>query len=431
MPELQESSSRTARPYLPRLIDPALKDALNLIGAVLIEGPRGCGKTMSGQHAAVSAAYLDDPDTALLADVSLDRVLRGTRPRLIDEWQLYPAVWNRVRRAVDASGQPGQFILTGSAVPDDDTTRHTGAARFLRLRQYTMTWLERGLAPHASLTLESLFDGSAPEDGPDGISYEALCSALVRSGMPAFRDADAPASSRLSTAYLEEIVRTDLGRLSDIRHDPMTILHLLRSVARAVSAEMSFTTIAADLTTVAPDITARTVASYVSLLERLFVLDRLDAWTPALRSRARLRTSPKWHLADPSLAVAALRTGVNGLLDDPQTVGLLFESQVVHDLRVMAAVMGGRVYHYRDSNGHEIDTVIELPDGRWGAVEVKIAQARIRDGAASLERACAQIQRQPTFRLVVTSNGPTLTLPDGTVTCPLGALRVAAQPLLP
>lgn len=412
--------------YLPRVIDWALAQALEYAGGVVIEGPRGCGKTMTGLNTAASAVFLDDPRKQNLVQLSPERLLDGPRPRLLDEWQQAPGLWNLARHQVDFSTDPGLFIFTGSSVPADDQTRHTGAARFVRLRQSTMSWFERPDLPQAKgdgVSLSSLFNGELPSDGPYGVDYEQTVEALARSGFPALTKLTVPNAMSLTTGYLEELVRSDVPRLASVAAGPEGWFALFRSLARFTAAEATFTTITKDLQAHIPGITDDTVSTYLGILQRLYCLEPLTAWSVKLRSKATLRRSPKWHFTDPALAIAAMRTKLSQLLDDPETVGLLFESAVLHDLRVYAANLGGNVYHYRDSNKYEIDLIVTDRYGAWGAIEVKLGAAQISPAADSLARACNQIDSSPAFRLVVTALGPTATLPDGTITCPLNALR--------
>jgi len=394
-------------------------------GAVVIEGARGSGKTMTATQAASSHVFLDTTESQQLVDLAPDVLLEGERPRLLDEWQTAPGLWNLVRREVDRSGAPGQFLLTGSALPPDDVSRHSGAGRFIRLRQRTMTWSEIE-QPKRGVSLSALFEGSAPGTDAATASFRSVVEGLVRSGFPAVLERDDDARRQLLGAYLEEIVRTDVGRLSKVRHEPAVLRTLLRSVARNSASEVSYATLRRDILAVAPGIAVETVASYVDLLERLYVVERQQPWTPALRSRARLRQSPKLHLTDPGFAAALLGASVNSLERDPETVGLLFESQVFHDLSVLASSLGGEVRHLRDSNGHELDAVLVLGDGRWAAVEAKVGARQIPGGAESMALTVAQIDTsavgEPAFRLVVTGTGGTFALKDGTITVPLGKL---------
>lgn len=408
--------------YLPRVMDGVLKRSLRISGAVVLEGVRASGKTRTGEAAAQSVAYLDDPRTKELHDLAPEQLLLGARPRLLDEWQLLPAVWDQVRRTVDRDAVPGQFILTGSATPADDHTRHTGAGRFLRQQMRTLSWWEHDPTP-GLVSLAGLFDGDAIETDQDVLTFDEVLSRLLRPGFPAWRDAAPADAVLLMRGYLDEIVRTDLPRLGGVRNSPAVIGRLLAAIAASSASPVSNQALARDLAAVAPDLSPATVARYVDLLSRLFVVERQQPWTPTLRSRARLRTAAKLHLADPALAAVALQAPLGALRQDPATAGALFESAVHHDLTVLSGPFGGRIQHYRDSNGHELDAVILHPDGRWGAVEVKLAGARIAEAAKSLTTTLGQIVGEPAFKLIVTGTGPTLRLPDGTVTCGLHRLR--------
>lgn len=415
------------RRYRPRVVDGPLQRALAISGAVVIEGARATGKTMTALNAASSYALLDDPETRQILDVAPRSILEGAAPRLLDEWQLSPELWNLVRRAVDASPERGRFILTGSAVPADDISRHTGAGRFLRLRQRTMSWWEKLPPASASLSLGDLFEGATPTPNLDAApDLDDVVDGVLRPGFPALVDLDPDQSATSLRAYLDEVGRADIQRLADVRHGPDVIRRLIVAIARSVASDVAFTTLTADVRAVAPSINAETISTYVGLLERMFVVEAQQPWAPALRSRARLRTAAKLHLVDPALAAAALGAGARQLRGDLRTLGLLFESAVVHDLAVFAGAWGGEVRHYRDSNGKEIDAIITLPDGRWAAVEVKLGGPQMSAGALSLRDAVAQIDTEvvgePAVRLVVTGTGPILTLDDGTVTCPLRAL---------
>ena len=368
-------------PYRPRVVDASLDRALETAGAVVVEGTRACGKTMTALHAAASYAFVDSPETQQLLTIAPRAVLEGDAPRLLDEWQVAPELWNLVRRQVDASTGKGRFILTGSSVPADDATRHTGVGRLLRLRLRTMTWWEKSGGPAGGISLASLFEGASPTTGsgsPPGL--HDVIDLVLRPGFPAMTRLAADRAADLLRAYAAEIARTDVRRLADVRHDPAVVGQPLASIARDVATEASYATLAADVRSVAPDIRDSTVSTYVGLLQRLFVVELQPAWTPALRSRARLRTSPRIHLADPALAAALLGAGTERLRFDLETLGHIFESAVVHDLTVFASALGGEVRHYRDSNGKEIDAVVTLPDGRWGCRRGEARRAPGRDG---------------------------------------------------
>jgi predicted AAA+ superfamily ATPase len=415
------------RPYRPRVVDTVVQDALAAAGAVVIEGARATGKTMTALHAAASYACIDTPESQQLLSVAPRSILEGAPPRLLDEWQTAPTIWNLVRRAVDASPEPGRFILTGSAVPADDVTRHTGAGRFLRIRQRTMSWWEKLDAPSGGVSLSGLFAGHRPPANlgatPD---LDTVIDLVLRPGFPGMTNLEPRQSASRLRAYIDDVARTDIRRLADVRHEPEVVKQLVASLARSVASDVTYQTLAGDVRAVAPTINPETISEYVSLLERLFIVEPQQPWAPVLRSRARLRVSPKLHLVDAALAAAALGAGPAQLRSDLATLGVLFESAVAHDLAVLASPLDGEVRHYRDSNGKEIDAVVHLPDGRWGAVEAKLGGLQAAAGASSLAEAVAQIDTgavgEPAFRLVVTGTGATVTLDDGTVTCPLTAL---------
>jgi len=413
------------REYRPSVIDSALQRALAAAGAVVLEGARATGKTTTALHAAASWVFIDDAQAQSLLDVAPRSLIEGDAPRLLDEWQVAPQLWNLIRRAVDATAEPGLFILTGSAVPPDDVTRHTGGGRFLRLRERTMSWWEKLDSPTGAVSLAGLFEGNLPKTdlgaAPD---LDTVIDNLLRPGFPAMTALAAAQSADRLRGYIDDVARTDIRRIADIRHEPEVIKQLIAGLARSVASEVTYKTLAADVRVVAPTIDEETVSNYVGLLQRLFVVEAQRPWTPTLRSRARVRTSPKFHLVDPALAAAALGAGAQHLRADLNTLGTLFESAVVHDLTVLT--LGGEVSHYRDSNGKEIDAILTLPDGRWGAVEVKLGGQQVSMGARSLQAVIAQVDTaaigEPTFRLVVTGTGPILVTDDGTVTAPLTAL---------
>lgn len=413
--------------YRPRVIDAGLERALATVGAVVIEGPRATGKTMTALHAAASSAFIDDFEVQRILDVAPRTILEGSTPRLLDEWQVAPELWNLVRRAVDATSAPGQFILTGSSVPADDVTRHTGAGRFIRLQQRTMSWLEKCGPGARAVSLAGLFDGEQPAaDLATRLDLADLVNRLLVPGFPAMALLAPEQSADRLRAYIDDVARTDIHRLADVRHQPGVISQLVTALARSVASEVTYRTLAADVRTVAPSIDVETISSYVALLQRLFIVELQQPWTPRLRSRARLRTSPKLHLADAALAAAALGAGAQHLLRDLETLGMLFESAVVHDLMVFASALDGEVRHYRDSYGGEIDAIVTRPDGRWGAIEVKLGGAQAQSGLESLRQAIDRIDTdavgEPSFRLVVTGTGPLYTTDDGAVVCPLSAL---------
>ncbi|WP_139738630.1 ATP-binding protein, partial [Actinomyces wuliandei] len=351
--------------YRPRVVDTLVTDIMGYSGGLLLEGVRACGKTMTGRHHCASEVALDSglPQVQAALDLDPALLLDGAAPRLVDEWQVAPVLWNVVRREIDRRQAPGQFILTGSAVPSEDAARHSGAHRISRVRMRPMTLFERGLGD-GRVSLAALFAGELPDPVLDStMTVPDALDALVHGGWPGDLGATTTQAQRHLRDYVDDIVSTDVGRLDrEPRRDPLRLQALLRSLARNVATEASFATLVKDAST--QSMRVETAVAYVNALKRLFVVEEQQAWAPHLRSRYAVRTSPKLHLVDPALAAAVTSTSTQRLMHDLPTAGLWFESQVVQHLRVFAEALGGRVYHYRDKAGKEADAVVELDDGR-------------------------------------------------------------------
>ena len=415
------------RDYIPRFADTELAGRLRATGAVVIEGPRGCGKTQTGLQAAKSVVRLDRDVAARnagLLDPAL--LLRGDHPRLIDEWQLVGDVWNEVRGDVDDHPEEaGRYILAGSAGPSDDETRHTGAMRFPRLRLRPMSLAESGHSSKA-VSLADLFADGEPAAEDPGLDIEVIAERIVVGGWPGLLRRD-PADAMVATqGYLDETCRVDLGRLDGPRHDPENIARVLRSLARNTATEASLKAIGDDVAGPGGPVEYHTVAEYLGALARVFITEDLPAWSPALRSSIVLRSSATRHFVDPSLAAAALGASPQRLLGDPKTLGFLFESLVIRDLRIYGQAIGATVSHYREAKGPEADAVLQTRDGRWAAVEVKLGQRDIDKGAASLLRVAGHIDTHrhgdPAFLAVVTGWGYGYRRADGVLVIPIGAL---------
>lgn len=412
--------------YRHRIVDAELAARLSSVGAVLIEGPKACGKTATARQIAASEVMLDVDANARRA-IALDPalVLNGPVPRLVDEWQLEPGIWNHIRRAVDDRSAPGQFILTGSAVPTDEITRHTGAGRITRLRMRPMSLFETGHSTGA-ISLEALLAG-APARSPDpGLTVTDLVRRLAVGGWPGLLGLGVQESLRAVRDYLEEIRRVDIGRVDDRRRDPEKVGRLLRSLARNVSSYAAATTLAVDAGGSEGALDDDTVREYLDSLHRLMVIEDQPAWAPHLRSRSLLRSAPKRHFVDPSLAVAALRATPDRLLADLNLAGFLYESLVVRDLRVYAQASDARVLQYRDNTGLEVDAVVEAADGRWGAFEVKLGLNQIDEAAATLKRFAERVDTDragsPAVLGVIVASGYGYVRDDGIAVIPTGSL---------
>jgi predicted AAA+ superfamily ATPase len=409
--------------YRPRIVDSELDRRLSAAGAVVIEGPKACGKTATARNLAASEVLLDidaNARQALAIDPRL--VLDGDTPRLIDEWQVEPTIWNHIRRMVDERGGPGQFILTGSAVPADDITRHTGAGRLTRLRLRPMTLFELGRSSGA-ISLAELFAGDQLSCPDPGLNVADLAELISVGGWPGHLRLTPQQALQANRDYLDEIRRVDISRVDGVRRDPDKVGRLLRSLARNVSTCASATGMAEDI----GGITVQTVLEYLASLERLLIVEDQPSWAPHLRSRSRLRSAAKRHLVDPSLAVAALRTTPDGLLKDMNLLGLLFESLVIRDLRVYAQALDAEVLHYRDNTGLEVDAIIQHADGRWGALEIKLGTGMVEQGAATLLKFADRVDTDkcgaPSLLAVITGSGYGYRRDDGVMVIPIGSLR--------
>lgn len=414
------------RPYLPRVVDPVLSSLLGAVGAVVIEGPKACGKTRTAEQVAASSVRLDvDANVRQAAMVDPALALGGPVPRLIDEWQIVPGIWNAVRRLLDERGEPGQFVLTGSAVPADDETRHTGAGRMARLRMRPMSLHEAGLST-GEVSLSGLLAGEKVAVGDPGLTIPDLATEIAHGGWPASRRLDAEAAQLGVRGYLDEVRTADIASVDGVKRDPERVARLLRSIARNVATEAALTVLAADTGGPKGAIKPHTAGEYRDALRRLFVVEEQPAWSPHMRSRNQLRRSPKLHFTDPSLAVAALRGSAAALLSDLNYLGLLFESLVVRDLRIYGHACDAEVFHYRDNKGYEADAVVQAADGRWAAFEVKLGGELIEVGAESLKRFSNQIDTsksgEPSALGVIVGAGYGYTREDGIQVIPIAAL---------
>lgn len=416
--------------YRERVADAEIGRALKTFGAVVLEGPRAVGKTTTGLRHARSSVRLDArPEMAELAEASPETVLAGETPRLVDEWQLAPGLWNAIRHEVDARGEPGQFILAGSAVPADDVTRHSGAGRFRRVGLRPMSLAESGDSA-AAIPFSSLFEGE-PVAGLGGPSVAEYAQLIIRGGWPALVMQPERVPGDYLSSYLDDISRTDLPG-AGLRIDPVRMRALLVALARNIATEVPASKLAAEAEIEEVDgdtdgISAQSARKYLDALTRIHVLEEQPAWRPHLRSAIRQRVRPKWHFTDPSLAAALLRASPQELLNEPKTLGFLFESLAIRDLRVYAEAMTGAVTHYRDEKGLEVDAIVELPDGRWAAFEVKLGGPRgIDEAARNLHNLVRKVSEARAASLaglnVITAGTTSLTRPDGVNVVALGHL---------
>ena len=395
--------------YLNRFADKILKKCLTSSGAVLIQGPKGCGKTETAMQIAKSMVRFDvDENVKQRMDIDPKSLLEGSVPRLIDEWQEHPEIWNYIRREVDDRKKKGQFILTGSANPTEQAKMHSGAGRFSVMKMRPMSFFERCWSS-GEVSLFDIVKGRKAKSGQVDFSLESLAEKITLGGWPSLLDANVEDGLRFMQDYMSLIAEIDISRVSEKRRDPLRVMRLLQSFARNISTEASLSSLAKDIGGSDTKINDETVSEYLEALERLMVVEQLPAWKAHIRSADTLRKTPKRHFADPSLAVGILGLSTDKLLSDLNYFGMLFESLVIRDLRIYAEVHNGKVFHYRDSRNLEIDAIIEYPDRSWAAFEVKMGFAAQEEAAANLLKFAEKINHDlmgmPLSLNVICANG--------------------------
>ena len=426
--------------YRPRIADTVLARKLAGKGAVLIEGPKWCGKTTTAEQQAKSVIYMDDPahvkENLLKAELAPQQLLQGESPCLLDEWQIAPQLWDAIRFEADHREGNGHFILTGSSVPIDEeqeegkVMRHSGTGRFAWVKMRPMALYESGES-NGTISLKDLF--SAPEKiyAKSTLSREDLAYALCRGGWPGTLGLDREIALDQAFDYVESVAKKDMNRVVDkVRRSPERVRQLMRSYARNLASQVPYETIAADMQANEPKgMDSETVSAYIEALRKLFVIEESKAWNPNLRSKTAIRTTNTRYFSDPSIGTASLGIGPGDLLSDFNTFGLHFEGMAVRDLRTYASSQFGEVYHYRDSEGLECDAIVHLRDGSYGLVEIKIGgESLINDGAHSLIRLRDKIDttkmKKPSFMMVLIGIGEiAYRRDDGVYVVPLGCLK--------
>ncbi len=427
--------------YKNRVADKTLKDLLDAMGAVLIEGPKFCGKTTLAKQQANSILRMSDSKTRAqnlaMAKTNIHYLLQGETPRLIDEWQIAPQFWDAVRNEVDDRDDDGQFILTGSAVPptpqkESEAIFHSGTGRIARLKLRTMSLWESGEST-GDVSLSALFETPAKEvEGTSNMDLEELAFLTCRGGWPKATLKKTPQAALLQAKeYFKAVVDSDISRVDNIKRNEEFAKRLMRSYARNQGSQATLGTILADLRSNEDDtLTEYAVYSYINALKRIFVIEDSLAWNPNIRSKTAIRTSDTRYFTDPSIATAALGLGPDDLMNDLETFGLLFETLAIRDLRVYSEPIDGTVYHYRDKNGLECDAVIHLQNGKYGLVEIKLGGVSAIDaGAKTLVELARKIDtdkmRHPSFLMVLTGNGDYAYRrnDDGVLVVPIGCLK--------
>lgn len=419
-----------AQTYIERYADKMLQDMLESSGAVWIRGPKWCGKTRTASMQAKSILPMQDPDQTQsylqIAGVKPSILLEGEVPRLIDEWQMAPVLWDAVRHMVDIRGERGQFILTGSTLPLDSETMHSGTGRISKMLMRTMSLYESGES-NGQVSLESLFNDE-DVSGTANLDIFEVAFVVCRGGWPASIGMENKIALKQATNYYEAIVDNDLSEVDGILKDPIRVRKLLASLARNTATTATLVTIQNDVDVADERPATNTILTYLRGLERLFVIEDQPAWSPELRSRSRLRKAAKRHFVDPSIAVAAMKTNPDGLLKDMKTFGCLFESMCIRDLRIYTQILSGDIFHYRDNTNLEADAIIALHDGRWAAVEIKLGQREVDKAAENLlklrDKIDTEKMKKPSFLMVITGDGYAYQRKDGVYCIPISCLKV-------
>ena len=419
--------------YRKRIADDILARKLEGKGAVLIEGPKWCGKTTTAEQIAASILYMDDPEkkeqNISMSELNPKRLLKGETPRLIDEWQLAPKLWDAIRFEVDHRRELGQFLLTGSAVPvDTKEITHSGTGRFTWLTMRPMSLYESGDST-GDVSLKDLFEKNTV-DGESDMTIDRLAFLACRGGWPQAIDMRDDIALDQARDYYDAVVRSDINRADNIQKNAEKVRRLMRSYARNQGSQVPNTVLARDVSANDEEsMSQETVATYLNALRKIFVVEDMPAWNPNLRSKTAIRSSDTRYYVDPSIAAAALGIGPNDLINDLNTFGFIFETLCVRDLRVFADALDGQVYHYRDKDGQECDAVIHLRNGQYGLIEIKLGGDKlIEEGAQSLKKMESKIDtdkmKAPSFLMVLTGvGGYAYRRKDGVCVVPIGCLR--------
>ncbi len=417
--------------YFPRILDKILPERMDYIGAILIEGPKWCGKTMTAQMMTKSQLFMQDPDNRVsylyAAENTPSLLLKGDKPRLLDEWQMAPVIWDAVRFNIDQTGLTNQFILTGSSVPVDNAVMHTGTGRIGRIMMRPMSLYESREST-GDVSLKSVFDGENDIEAISNLDIEGIAYAIVRGGWPAAVTSKNKNSFRQAIDYVEAVINRDVSEVDGVDKNLDRVRSIMLSLSRNISTLANLTIISKDVIgNGGEEISSKTISLYINALRRIFVVEDLPAWLPSLRSKTAIRTSSKRQFVDPSIATAMFRIKPDKLLQDFNYFGFLFESLCIRDLRIYADAIDGRLYHYRDKSGLEIDAIISLPDGRWGAIEIKLGDSEIEKGVVNLLKLAKKINtdkmHNPSFLMVITGGKLAYKRRDGVFIVPISCLK--------
>lgn len=413
--------------YYTRTVEDEIRQKLQASGALLIKGPKSCGKTETAKQFAESILQVDqDEQVPIVMSVNPKILLEGKTPRLLDEWQEQPKLWNYVRHEVDDRKNKAQFILTGSANPEEEIKLHSGVGRFTVVEMQTMSWQEMGYSS-GTVSLKALLNGGSIAFSDNNLSVELIIERMIKGGWPALLNSSLNAAILLNRSYVDLLAEVDMSRVSKVKRDPVKVRSLLRSIARNIATLVDNTTLEKDIKAVEnTDVSRPTIIDYLNVLSQLMIFEEQPAFNTHIRSSSSLRKSPKRHFCDVSLAIAALKLDKNSLMNDLKYCGFIFESLVYHDLKMYARANDAEVYHYRDSSGLEVDAIIQQSGGAWAAFEVKLGIGMLDDAANNLLKFYELIDEKkyskPTSLNIVTGSGMSYTRPDGVNVISLASL---------
>ena len=419
--------------YINRIVDKEIKEKLSIMGAIYIKGPKWCGKTTSSKQVAKSILEMQNPDLQdnyiELANTKPSLLLEGEKPRLIDEWQLAPKLWNAVRYSVDKIGLPSQYILTGSTTPKEDDTLHSGVGRFAFITMKPMTLFESGDS-NGKISLSEILDGNKNIDGiKTDLTYEKIAYVLCRGGWPSSLNLEENKSLQIAQNYVDVLCNSDISKVDGVKRNPGLARTILKAYARQVSTIDSNQSLFNDIKANYLDVSERTIIDYLDVLKKLFIIEEIEAWNPNIRSKTAIRTANKKSMIDPSIATAALGCTPKELMLDIRTYGLLFENLVNRDLSVYVNSIGGRLQHYRDRYQLECDNVIHFDDGRYALVEIKLGGTKLKEAEEhllTLKKLIIENEPKigkPEFLMIITGTDMAYTTENGVMVVPIGCLR--------
>lgn len=416
--------------YLPRIVDNILKNKLEYMGAVVIEGPKWCGKSTTAKQFSKSVIELQDPDKKIqydnISETKPSLFLEGEKPRLFDEWQMYPVIWDSIRTDVDRTGEKGQYILTGSAKPVENGIMHTGTGRISKLLMRTMSLYESGDS-NGLVSLKDIIDGK-DISGVSNLELEDIINVMIRGGWPESLNITGDNKFKVAKEYVQSLINEEVRTVDGVERDRIKMESLLKSVCRNISTSTNKKTIINDMSTVfKEEISRPTVDDYLTTLEKLFVLEYIPATNLNLRSSIQLRTNPKIELVDPSIVIASLGLKKEDLINDLNFTGFIFENMCYRDLKIYADSLGAELFYYRDNKDFEIDFILRCEDGKWGAVEVKLGAKQVEEAATNLKKFKEKVDikksGEPSFLLVLSGAGLSYVREDGVYVVSIGNLK--------